>query len=82
MAKTVDTIKKVPSECVGTINTYASLIHTAIVQGKEMQRDEMCHKLRGYLNCLVDLGLISKLDLRVIYMWVFSGHFVGDGEGG
>lgn len=81
MAKTAETIKKVPAECVETINTYARLIHTATVQGKEPQKEEMSRKLRGYLTCLVDLGLLTESDLRNLYLWVISGHSVGKKAG-
>lgn len=81
MAKTAETIQKIPTECVDTINTYASLIHTAFVQGKENQREEMSRKLRGYLTCLVDLGKLKEADLRNIYLWVISGHWVGEKAG-
>lgn len=81
MSKTEDTIQKIPAECVETINTYASLIHTAVVQGKENQREEMSLKLRGYLTCLVDLGKLKEVDLRSIYLWVISGHWVGEKAG-
>lgn len=81
MAKTADSVKKIPTECVETINSYAKLIWVAFQQEKEPQREEMSRKLRGYLTCLVDLGLLDRLDERNIYAWVISGHYVGDKEG-
>lgn len=81
MAKTVESVKKIPAECVETINSYAKLIWVAFQQEKEPQREEMSRKLRGYLTCLVDLGLLDRLDERNIYAWVISGHYVGDKEG-
>lgn len=81
MAKTVDSVKKIPTECVETINSYAKLIWVSFQNEKELQREEMARKLRGYLTCLVDLGLLTHLDERNIYSWVISGHYVGDKEG-
>lgn len=81
MERTADSIEKVPAECVETINTYASLIRTAFVQGKENQREEMSRKLRGYLTCLVDLGLLTEIGHRNLYLWVISGHWVGEKAG-
>ena len=80
MAKTIESCKKIPAECVKTINSYAKLIGFAIQLGKEPQKEEMSRKLRGYLTCLVDLGLLDGIDLRNIYAWVLSGHWVNDME--
>lgn len=77
MSKTAEVIKKVPAECCNTINTFGSLIQYAVQNGKTPQEEEMRRKLRGYTTCLVDLGILTEVEARILYMWVGIGHTVG-----
>lgn len=81
MAKTATSIKKVPAGCVRTVNIYAQLIYGAEERGQQLLGDETRKKLRGYLTCLKDLGLITESELKTIYLWVITGHLVGEKEG-
>lgn len=77
LAKPEESIKKIPGECVETVNTYADLIYFAVKGGKQQMRDEYAKKLRGYLACLKDLKLIDESDMRNLNLWVCTGHWIG-----
>lgn len=42
---------------------------------REVERESK--KLRGYLECLADMRILSKVELKSLYLWFFTGNRLG-----
>lgn len=55
---------------------YCKTLSALIARDKEgALKAELEHKrgkLRGYLECLYDMGLITKTEMQSLYLWFFS----------
>lgn len=53
---------------------YCALLSSSINRARSNgdNADKERGKLRGYLECLADLGVITALELKTLYLWFFS----------
>lgn len=66
---TKEAIKKLPDKCRSYCETISVLISRAILDGRDRDRMEYSKKLRGYVECLHDLGVLSQYEMRAVYMY-------------
>ena len=52
--------------------TQSCLISLARANGSNLDFEKHSGKLRGFLECLCQIGLINGIELRSLYMWFFS----------
>lgn len=50
--------------------TLSDLINRA--KSKGVSADKERGKLRGYLECLADTGVITDFEMKSLYLWFFS----------
>lgn len=62
-------IEKLPAEAKKNIETYSNLIERAVKNGNKIQNDEFRYKLRGYLECLKTLRIITEVEFKSLYLW-------------
>ena len=52
---------------------YCTTLSVLIAKDKESKREHILShdvgKLRGYLECLNDIGLIKKYEMRALFLW-------------
>ena len=65
---TKEAIEKLPDQCRRFCEIQHALIRHSILNGFEQQRTEDAKKLRGYIECLKDLGILTDTEVRAIYM--------------
>lgn len=65
---TKEAIKKLPDQCRRYCETKHALICHSVLSGIEQARIENTKKLRGYLDCLRDLGILMEIEVRAVYM--------------
>lgn len=65
-------ILTIPETNRKTITTYSDIIAKASATGRAEQATEYAEKMRGYLECMKDCGLISENGLRVLYLYYRS----------
>lgn len=41
-------------------------------KSKGVSADKECGKLRGYLECLADMEVITPFEMKSLYLWFFS----------
>lgn len=63
------TVEKIEARGLTTCDTYGQLIRQTRMSGAEVAADEYRHKLRGYLTALVDLGVLTRMELQEAYLW-------------
>lgn len=56
---------------------YCTTLSVLIARDKENRAKEQFEKdsgkLRGYLECLEQVKIIKNFEMRVLYLWFFSG---------
>lgn len=62
-------IDRIPETHRHTIETYSDLIAQRTIRGDGDGATEYAKKLRGYLTCMVDAGMITEPELRTLYLW-------------
>lgn len=50
--------------------TLSCLISREKIKGRSADKER--GKLRGYLECLADTGVITDLEMKSLYLWFFS----------
>ena len=69
---TADIIKRIPEAHRKTIETYSVLIARDTKANNEAYRNEDAKRLRGYLTCMKDAGMITESELRALYLYYFT----------
>jgi len=69
---TRDLINSIPEKHLHTIEQYSDIIAQRTIRNDRSGADEYGKKLRGYLTCMVDAGIITEYWLRALYMWFGS----------
>ena len=70
-------MKKLDEKQLKYCKTASALIDRARKKGigiefeREVERESK--KLRGYLECLADMCILSKVELKSLYLWFFTG---------
>ena len=62
-------IEKLPVQCRGYCERMKCLIKQSIENGNAQQRTEDSRKLRGYVECLKDMGILTTIEMRAVYMY-------------
>lgn len=66
---TKKTIDRIPETHRHTIETYSDLIAQRTIRGDGDGATDYAQKLRGYLTCMADAGMITEPELRTLYLW-------------
>lgn len=74
MAKTAESLAKIPEKCKSKLFVYSTFYKQALDEENEPRKLEYRNALRGYLSCLLDMGIIEHTDFGNIVRWVLSGH--------
>lgn len=70
MAK--EALAKLNAKQTNYLEVLSSLINRAKVNNLQMEFDNKRGKLRGYLECLCDMGVITASEVKALYLWYFS----------
>lgn len=65
-------IEKLPTHCKNTIETYSEIIKIDGRKGALQLLVEDRNKLRGYLQCLQDMNIISEVETRALFLYYGS----------
>lgn len=55
-----------------TLELYSDLIAMYTSKGNKVMPNEYSHRVRGYLDCMVDSGMITDCGRRSLYLWYCS----------
>ena len=69
---TRELISSIPEQHRHTIETYSDLIAQRTIRNDAAGANEYGKKLRGYLTCMKDAGIITEYGLRALYFWYRS----------
>ena len=53
-------------------NTLSVIINRARANGLKEEFERSCGKLRGFLECLCQMGTITGTELKILYLWFFN----------
>lgn len=67
-------LRKLPEECKNTLKTISELVKRMKIEGNMPVATEYSKKLRGYLECLQDIKIISQNELRCLYQYYVSAR--------
>lgn len=62
-------LEKLNEQQLKYMKTMSTLIACAKNNGAQLEFEKKTGKLRGYLECLEDMGIISQAELRSLYLW-------------
>ena len=65
-------IEKIPEVNRKTITMYSDLIAEDTIRASERLAAEDSKKLRGYLECMKDCGIITQSGLQALYLYFRS----------
>lgn len=76
---TREALNKLNEKQLNSLTTYSALIGRARVGGLKEEFERASGKLRGFLECLCQMGVITGNELKALYLWFFekdrSGKF-------
>lgn len=67
-------LKKLNEENLHTLNNYSAAIERARVNRLKEEFERYSGKLRGYLECLSDMEVITRAELKSLYLWFFEEY--------
>jgi hypothetical protein len=65
-------IEVIPEKNRKAIEVYSNLIAQATQKGLALAADEYAKKMRGYLECMKDCGIITEQGLKTLYLYYRS----------
>ena len=65
-------LQKLNEKQTNALNTYSALIERARVNGLKEEFERNSGKLRGFLECLCQMGVITGAELKSLYLWFFE----------
>lgn len=65
-------LSKLPTAQSSYCETLSHLISKFKENDNSLELERRSGELRGYLECLSDLGVISKSDIQKLYLWYSS----------
>lgn len=65
-------LAKIPNECKNRIENLSEMVKEMKKQGNLPVCTEYSKKLRGYLECLEDMKVITQNDVRCLYLYYVS----------
>jgi hypothetical protein len=69
---TREALKKLNEKQANALNTYSALIERARVNGLKEEFERNSGKLRGFLECLCQMEVITGAELKSLYLWFFE----------
>lgn len=66
-------LEKLNEKQLGYCATLSTLIERARSKSLREEYERTCGKLRGFLECLCQMEVITGSDLKALYLWFFSG---------
>lgn len=65
-------LQKLNEKQKNSLNTYSALIERARKNGLKEEFERNSGKLRGFLECLCQMGVITGSELKSLYLWFFE----------
>ena len=65
-------LRKLPDECKNTLETISELVKRMKIDGNISVVTEYSKKLKGYLECLQDINIITQSESRCLYQYYVS----------
>lgn len=65
-------LEKLNDKQLDTLNNYSAFIAKARANACKGEYERNCGKLRGFLECLYQMEVITKIDLKSLYFWFFE----------
>lgn len=69
-----DALKKMNETQLCYCRTASRIIKKNTKNGLKEFREKEAGKLRGYLECMENMGIISNIELKALYMYFFTGE--------
>lgn len=69
---TKQALEKLNEKQMNYCTTLSVLISESRKRGLQYPFEKSSGKLRGYLECLEDMGVIKNCEMRALYLWFFS----------
>ena len=75
-----EALKKLNNKQLNTLGTYSALIARARTKGLKEEIERNSGKLRGFLECLCQMEVITGTELKSLYLWFFEEDRCGYGQ--
>lgn len=69
---TREALNKLNEKQMNYCKTMSALIARARENSLKEEFERKCGKLRGFLECLCQMEVINKTELKALYLWFFS----------
>ena len=66
---TKNALNKLNEKQLNALETYSALIDRAKVNGLKEENERNRGKLRGFLECLCQMNVITGTELKFLYLW-------------
>lgn len=67
-------LQKLNENQLKALKTYSALIERARVKELKEEYEKNSGKLRGFLECLCQMKIISGSELKSLYLWFFEAN--------
>lgn len=67
-----EALKKLNEKQLNALNTYSALIERARKSALKEEFERNSGKLRGFLECLCQMEVITGAELKSLYLWFFA----------
>ena len=66
------TLEKLNEKQINSLKTYSALIHRARANCLKEEFERNSGKLRGFLECMCQMEIITGSELKSLYLWFFE----------
>lgn len=67
-----EALNKLNERQLNSLKTYSALIERARINSLKEEFERNSGKLRGFLECLCQTGIITGAELKSLYLWFFE----------
>ena len=71
---TREALKKLNEKQMNYCKTLSALIDRAKIKGLKEENERNRGKLRGFLECMEQMELLSGYEVKALYLWFISGN--------
>lgn len=71
---TREALKKLNEKQMNYCKTLSALIDRAKIKGLKEENERNRGKLRGFLECMKQMELLSGYEVKALYLWFISGN--------
>lgn len=71
---TREALKKLNEKQMNYCKTLSTLINRAKIKGLKEENERNRGKLRGFLECMEQMELLSGYEVKALYLWFISGN--------